>query len=92
MAVVASADRWWCAVDSCMRLGCGIPQMLGTVVVGLARNDACFWRVVACLRSTPWMGYWEALRAVCCATLSGVSQSAGLFVEPGARRSRIMKT
>ena len=57
MAVVASADRWWCAVDLCMRLGCGIPQMLGTAVVGLARNDACLWRVVACLRSSPWIGY-----------------------------------
>jgi hypothetical protein len=65
---------------------------VGTVVVGLARNDACLWRVVACLRSSPWIGYLKTLQAVCCATLSGVSQSAGLFVEPGVRRSRIMKT
>ena len=26
---------------------------VGTVVVGVARNDACLWRVVACLRSSP---------------------------------------
>jgi hypothetical protein len=84
MAVVASADRWWCAVDLCMRLGCGIRQVW--------ELSWSVWRATTCLRSSPWIGYWKALRAVCCATLSGVSQSAGLFVEPGARRSRIMKT
>ena len=67
-------------------------QDVGTVVVGLARNDACLWRRRGVLPEF-WLGWLlESSAAVCCATLSGVLQSAGLFVEPGDRRSRIMVT
>ena len=61
---------------------------VGTVVVGLARNDACLWRV--CVLAEPWIGFAKLCEQCVVRTLSGVSAKCRhCSVEPVARMGSV---